>query len=261
MINILSYGLFVLSNILLIFLVPESYVNSFLKNYSFACGFFSFIVIFIFSKRDVNRINIAVILILTILVLYFINNFFILVIFYSLNLIFADYLFSQKINGQNINFLFRFLLLASLLLILLKDFDFQNILYFRLFIILFLYLFLFRTPYLFNKLLLLNPTHYVIFTHLIYYGSLFFLTYFLTGTSLKVWYLVFQIGFSLILKIFDFKIRNINLGFYNFNCFLNIVLFLIPFFGLFFYFSLVLFFYYFACIILLFYVKNITFKS
>jgi hypothetical protein len=261
MINILSYGLFVLSNILLIFLVPESYVNSFLKNYSFACGFFSFIVIFIFSKRDVNRINIAVILILTILVLYFINNFFILVIFYSLNLIFADYLFSQKINGQNINFLFRFLLLASLLLILLKDFDFQKILYFRLFIILFLYLFLFRAPYLFNKLLLSNPTKYVFFTHFIYYGSLFSLTYFVSNFFLKVWYLVFQIGFSLILKIFDIKIRNINLDLYRFNFFLYIMIFVVPFFGLFISFSIALLFYYFLCIVLLFYVKNITFKS
>ena len=250
MINIFSYSIFVLSNIILIFLIPEIYVNTFLKYYSFFCGIFSYITILIFSKKNISRINIAVILILTILVLSFINNFFILVLFYSLNLIFADYLFSQQKNGSNINFLFRFLLLLSLLFFFFSGTDFQNLLYIRLFIILIFFLFLFRKPYLFHQLLLSNPTHYVFLTHVIYYGSLFCLTYFVDNSYLKVWYLVFQIGFSLILKSFDIKIRNINLELYRFNYAFNVSIFLIPFFGLFFSFSLVLFLSYYLCIVL-----------
>jgi hypothetical protein len=64
----------------------------------------------------------------------------------------------------------------------------------------------------FLKLDVKSPTLYLITTNFNYYGGLYILTYLLSGLVLKFTYIIFQISFSIILKFYDLKLRNIITG-------------------------------------------------
>ena len=61
----------------------------------------------------------------------------------------------------------------------------------------------------FLKLDVKSPITYLISTNFNYYGGLYILTYLLSGMMLKITYIIFQISFSIILKFYDLKLRNI----------------------------------------------------
>ena len=51
LINILSYSLFTLSNLVFIFLIPSEISKIFLLNYSIANGVLSYVIVLLFSKK------------------------------------------------------------------------------------------------------------------------------------------------------------------------------------------------------------------
>jgi hypothetical protein len=61
----------------------------------------------------------------------------------------------------------------------------------------------------YNKIDVKFPIIYLISTNLVYFGSLFFITILIKSFILKIIYIAFQVCFSLILKLYDLKLRNI----------------------------------------------------
>jgi len=52
-----------------------------------------------------------------------------------------------------------------------------------------------------------NPLFYIAATHLLYFGSLALMSFWLVGSALRAWYVGAQIGQGLVLKLMDYRIR------------------------------------------------------
>ena len=85
-------------------------------------------------------------------------------------------------------------------------FTFESILILRIVFCVFLIIYLFYLEE-YSKLQIKNFS-YQIFTNVNYFGSLFILSVILDEYSLKITYILFQVGFA-IFKIYDLRIRNI----------------------------------------------------
>ena len=88
-------------------------------------------------------------------------------------------------------------------------FTFESILILRIVFCVFLIIYLFLIEEEYSKLQIKNPLSYQIFTNVNYFGSLFILSVILDEYSLKITYILFQVGFAIILKFYDLRIRNI----------------------------------------------------
>ena len=95
-INITSYIFFVLSNIILLLLIPENQSKNFFLHYSVANGIFSYIVVLIFSKNIQFDIKYFIIITITLSILAnYLSIFNLLIWIYTLVVNFSDY-FSLK---------------------------------------------------------------------------------------------------------------------------------------------------------------------
>ena len=229
MINIISYILFFFGNFVFILFVPDLKVQSFLYIYTLS----SLIVgptSFIFFSQFLNQYNKIkiLILILSLLIIFYNNNNYLYFI-YTLNIFFAD-LFSSQIKGKKINFLFKSLLFLSVTPLIFNFYSFEFILLLRIILCIGLIVLLLIIKPLYIKLDIVNPLLYQTITNINYYGSLFILTLILEKFTLKITYITFQIGFSIILKYYDLKIRNIidNQKFKNNLKYIVLIIFSLP---------------------------------
>ena len=209
-INITSYSFFVLSNIILLLLIPENQSKNFFLHYSVANGIFSYIVVLIFSKNIQFDIKYFIIIIITLLITAnYLSIFNLLIWIYTLVVIFSDYFFSQK-KYIKTNLFIKFFLFASSFLLLVEEIHISMVLNIKIFflvsIILLFYLKKIHDSF---SLKVKHPNLYVMSTCLIYFGSLYLIAYFSLIEFLKIFYISFQIFLSLKLKIFDLNIRGI----------------------------------------------------
>ena len=236
MINLLSYFLYFFSNLIIIFLVPDLKAQTFLAIYSLSSLIIGPLSFIFFSKfiKEIFKLKIVIILI-NFLLIFLIQSDGYLYFIYTLNIFFCDLLSSQN-QSQKLNFLFKFILAVSVILLILEIFSFNTLICFRVIIcsILIIYLLFNNNKYI--TLDIQRPYYYQLITNLNYFGVLFVLTIFLEGYILKVIYIILQTSQSAILKLYDLKIRKI-IDDKNFNLIFKIVtilIFLIPLIFLFF---------------------------
>ena len=209
MINLISYILFFFGNFLFILFIPDFKVQSFLYVYTLSSLIVGPTSFAFFSKflNQYGKIKILI-LIFNLGIIYYYNNNFYLYFVYTLNIFFSD-LFSSQIKEKKLNFLFKFLLFLSVIPLIFNFFSFEFILFLRIILCTILIVFLLYLKPGYIKLEINNPLLYQILTNINYFGSLFILTLILEKFSLKVTYITFQIGFSIILKYYDLRIRKI----------------------------------------------------
>ena len=209
MLNILSYFLFFISNFLIIIFLENELAKPFLSIYSISGLIIGPLSFYYFSKiRSKFKLLITSVIILNILILFFNNFFTFLVIIYVVNLFFTDFLSSQS-NNKYLNFSYKFSLFILVFPYIFKSIDLENLLLLRIFVASLFLIYCHTSLENFLKLDVKSPTLYLITTNFNYYGGLYILTYLLSGLVLKFTYIIFQISFSIILKFYDLKLRNI----------------------------------------------------
>ena len=208
MINIISYILFFFGNFLFILFIPDLKVQSFLYIYTLSSLIVGPISFTFFSKffNQFNKIKILIFILSLVIIFYSNNNY--LYFVYTLNIFFSD-LFSSQVKGKKINFLFKGLLFLSVIPLIFNFYSFEFTLLLRIILCVSLIVLLFIIKPLYIKLDIPNPIFYQAITNINYFGSLFILTLILEKFALKVTYITFQIGFSIILKYYDLRIRRI----------------------------------------------------
>tara|TARA_B100001939_G_scaffold308002_1_gene288367 strand:- start:13 stop:525 length:513 start_codon:yes stop_codon:yes gene_type:complete len=112
-------------------------------------------------------------------------------------------------KNQKLNFLFKLTLFLSTFPIIFNIFSFDFLILLRIFLCSSLLIYLLITSEEYLNLDIKYPYIYQLITNLNYFGTLFLLTLLLEGQTLKVAYIILQIGLSIILKLYDLKIRKI----------------------------------------------------
>jgi len=230
MINLTSYALFFLGNFLTIIFIPDLLVQSFLASFSI----FSLIIgpaNFILFSRFLEKkfLFLKIILLINLIQFLYIDNFTILIFIYTVNIFFSDFLSSQ-LKFSKLNFIYKLsFFLISFLLIL--DFaSIKQILELRIILssVLLIFVLIFKIKHI--KLDVKYPVTYQFLTNINYYLPLYLTTLVLEMFKLKLVYVTFQIGFGLILKSYDLKIRKIiDENIFNFyNKFLYLIILLLP---------------------------------
>ena len=258
MINLTSYALFFLGNFLTIIFIPASLVQSFLASFSI----FSLIIgpaNFILFSRFLEKkfLFLKIILLINLIQFLYIDNFTILIFIYTVNIFFSDFLSSQ-LKFSKLNFIYKLsFFLISFLLIL--DFaSIKQILELRIILssMLLIFVLIFKIKHI--KLDVKYPVTYQFLTNINYYLPLYLTTLVLEMFKLKLVYVTFQIGFGLILKSYDLKIRKIiDENIFNFyNKFLYLIILLLPLIFFNFNIELIIYFVYYSSVSIFIYVKK-----
>tara|TARA_B100000886_G_scaffold181297_1_gene124363 strand:- start:2811 stop:3653 length:843 start_codon:yes stop_codon:yes gene_type:complete len=225
-INVSSYLLFVISNLIFLILIPGELSKVFFINYSIANGIFSYFVVLLFSKKE--NLDVRYFLFFSFLALiycYVYENLVLLIWLYTLILIYADYFFSQKKYTKS-NLFIKFSLLLFSCLLFFDQFTISLVMNIKiLFLIIFIIIFYILKINLNIPLEVKKPNLYVISTCFIYFGSLYIIAFISINEFIKLFYISFQIFLSIRLKFFDLNIRGI-LKVNNFNKILFILAFM-----------------------------------
>ena len=168
-------------------------------------------LIFLYFSREQKNIKHSQILVLLIncSLFFFNNNFIYLVIVYSLNLFYSDFISSQSNSIKGLNFIYKTFIFLSVIPFILDFWKLDQLIEIRIFLASSLVLMYLFVNFSYNKIDVKFPIIYLISTNLIYFGSLFFITILIKSFILKLIYIAFQVCFSLILKLYDLKLRNI----------------------------------------------------
>ena len=210
LINILSYSLFTLSNLVFIFLIPSEISKIFLLNYSIANGVLSYVIVLLFSKKKILDVRFFLSLFLvSIVYCYFFLNLVILIWLYTFILIYSDYFFSQK-RFIISNLLIKFFLFLISCLLFIDQFTIVLVMNIKIiFLIICITIFYILKIHLSLPLEIKRPNYYVVSTCAIYFGSLYIIAFVSANEFIKLFYISFQIFLSMRLKIFDLNIRGI----------------------------------------------------
>lgn len=210
MLNITSYVLYNLSNLLFILLIPDSFAKLFLSNYSVASGIFIFLAFNYFSKKPIFSDKLIIITsVISIFLLEFFDFNIQLIWLFTFLVIYSDYFFSQRKNHL-INFIFKLLLLLSSLFLYDNYFSGFVVLKIKIVIIILtlIYYNFFCKRYDVNFLKIQFPIIYTFLNSLIYFSSLYLIAILIPENFLKISYISFQILIGIQLKLFDLEIRN-----------------------------------------------------
>ncbi len=210
LINILSYFIFFLSNLVFLILIPSELNKVFFVNYSIANGVFSYFIVLIFSQKKIIDTKFSLFFFTLFTIFCFTSDSLIFLIwFYTSILIYADYFFSQKKYIKS-NLFIKFSLLLISCLLFFDQFSLYlvmniKILYLLICILTFYILKIDQS----NTLEVKKPNLYVISTCIIYFGSLYIIAFITVNELIKLFYISFQVFLSIRLKIFDLNIRGI----------------------------------------------------
>tara|TARA_B100001989_G_scaffold238920_1_gene202753 strand:+ start:269 stop:1108 length:840 start_codon:yes stop_codon:yes gene_type:complete len=210
LINILSYSLFTLSNLIFIFLIPSETSKIFLLNYSIANGVLSYLVVLLFSKKKILDVKYFLsFFLVSIVYCYFFLNLVILIWLYTFILIYSDYFFSQKKYIIS-NLLIKFFLFLISSLLFIDQFTIVLVMNIKIiFLIICITIFYILKIHLSRPLEIKRPNYYIVSTCVIYFGSLYIIAFVSANEFIKLFYISFQIFLSMRLKIFDLNIRGI----------------------------------------------------
>jgi hypothetical protein len=258
MINLTSYSLFFLGNFLTIIFIPDSLVQSFLGCFSI----FSLIIgpaNFILFSRFLEKkfFFLKIILLINLMQFLYIDNFTILIFVYTINIFFSDFLSSQ-LKFSKLNFIYKLIFFLISFLLILDFASINQILELRIILSSILLIFVLISKLKHIKLDVKYPVTYQLLTNINYYLPLYLTTLVLEMFKLKLVYVTFQIGFGLILKSYDLRIRKIiDENIFNFyNKFLYLIILLLPL--IFFNFNIesIIYFVYYSSVLIFIYVKK-----
>ena len=258
MINYVSYFLFFFGNFLFIFFIDNDLAYDFLSVYSISGLIIGPFIFFYFSKLRESIKYSKILIIFLNLSLFFISDFLVfLIILYSINLFYCDFLSSQS-NNYKINFYFKLSFFLSVIPFILNIFDINQLLIFRVLICTITIFYFYFTNYSYDKIIVKSPIFYFLSTNFSYFGSLYIITFFLKGFVLKITYIFFQICFSIILKLYDLKIRRImqKVEFTFLLNIVNLILILLPLMFLNLEISYIIFLVYYSNILILYLIKK-----
>jgi len=214
LLNLIAYFLTVTSNILVIVFVPERLLDAFVTYYAGASMIVGTGVVYIFSsdafsqvlKRYVRKTFLA--LAFNFFLAIVVSSFELLVTIYAISILASDYYVTQAAGSRTI-YAYRLSLAISTFIFLLflhaDQSAFTWLLTAR--TVLALVFILFIKADRITSLNLTSPLRYIAGTHLVYFGSLALLPWISSGIQLKNWYVTYQVGYSALLKIADFTIR------------------------------------------------------
>lgn len=221
--NLTSFILYNLSNIILIILLPESQSKEFLNFYSLGSGIFSFAIFYFFSKK-IFFLSIKTLVILTVLFILIslkISNLPVLIFVYVFLLLFSDYYFSQS-NLLKMNFLFKTLLLITSFFLYI-NISLPDVLLIKIILIIIFLSFSKIFNISIKKLKVKSPTIYSAYTCGIYFGALFLTSILAEEYIVKIFYICLQIFLGFKLKFFDLKIRGIKYQFVELDKYYNYI--------------------------------------
>lgn len=228
MLNISSYILYNLSNLIFALLIPISFTKIFFLNYSIASGIFTFLIFYHFSKKNIlKEKNILIVSSILIFLSELFESEGFLIWLFTFFIIYSDYFFSQRKNYL-VNFSLKLLLFITSFLLYQDFLGPINVLKIKIIIIylIFIFYYLFCTKHNFFALKVSSPIKYNFWTCLIYFLSLFLLTVMVPNNFLKIIYISFQIIIGLQLKLFDLKIRDIKLKYVNIDIIFGVISFI-----------------------------------
>lgn len=209
MINYLSYFIYFFGNLIIVIFVPDTTAQIFLSIYSFSSLIIGPISFIFFSKYLKKNIEVKVLIILINFSLFlFYENDRYLYFIYTLNLFFCD-LFSSQAKSQKLNFLFKIIFFLTVIPFILNFFSFEFLIFFRIFLCSLLLTYLLINNLEYTNLQIGYPYFYQLLTNLNYFGTLFILTLLFQGPTLKFAFIFFQVNLSIMLKLYDLKIRKI----------------------------------------------------
>ena len=187
----------------------------------------------------------------------YIDNFTILIFVYTINIFFSDFLSSQ-LKFSKLNFIYKLTFFLISFLLILDFASINQILELRIILssILLIFVLIFKIKHI--KLDVKYPVTYQFLTNINYYLPLYLTTLVLEMFKLKLVYVTFQIGFGLILKSYDLKIRKIiDENIFNFyNKFLYLIILLLPLIFFNFNIELIIYFLYYSSVSIFIYVKK-----
>tara|TARA_B100001059_G_scaffold204357_1_gene213619 strand:+ start:1976 stop:2767 length:792 start_codon:yes stop_codon:yes gene_type:complete len=258
MLNLISYIFFFLGNFLIIIFIPNHLVQEFLTSFSIFSLIIGPLNFLLFSKFfNQKEYFLYIILLINLYFFIFINDFKFLILIYTINLFFSDFLTSQLKNVK-FNFVYKLIFFFTPFFLLLKIINFEELLILRIIISTFLIIIVLVKKSEHMKLEVKYPVMYQFLTNVNYYIPLFITTLILSNFSLKITYIIFQIGFGVILKYFDLRIRKIiNATQFNFyGNFLNIIIFILPIILIYYKIPVIIYIMYYLSVIIFLFVKK-----
>ena len=216
--NLFSYFFFNLSNLLLILLISESNISTFLIFYSLANGLFTFVIFFNFSTKFYLTPKIMILVGFIVLIISNFEKLYFMIIFgYVLLLLFCDYLFSQS-NLNKTNLVLKILLFFTSAILFLPI-NLITIIQIKILLIIIFLIYYIANSKSSKKLKVKSPLLYIALISVIYNGSLFLISILFNEQNVKVYYIFTQVLLGIKLRFYDLKIRdifNISKKFYYF---------------------------------------------
>jgi hypothetical protein len=210
--NFATYALTVLSNFLVIYLIPDLKINGFLEIYTASSLAIGIMTVYCFSQdklaNTLKKVRLPICLALLATSLLFTSDRSI-AIEYSAALLLSDYYITQSREKLQI-LVYRWLLILTLAPPLFGWHNYnEHILSVRMYCALLMLLSLSLSDATITTLKIKSPLLYVAATHALYFGSLGIISWSVPADKVRVWYVCAQIGQGIILKLLDYKIRTI----------------------------------------------------
>jgi hypothetical protein len=203
------FGFSYLASLLIVLYMPQEISRDYLQVYSISSAIFGFFLVFSFSN-EIILLNLRKYLphfLFLAFILTIFANYKITWIMYPFFLLFSDYLTSQG-HSKSLTTQYRAMMIISAVPFLLYPDIFNTLLKLRILICIF---FSASSVYLTRNFKRLNINKIyltLLISNLGYFGTLFCLTFFVDVVFLKLWYVGTQVALLLILKRFDYSIRN-----------------------------------------------------
>lgn len=219
--NLATYAMVVLSNMLVILVLPDAMTPEFLKAYSLGSMVFGVVVVYAFSTSRLGpalqrgRVAVAVLALGGSAAAFATGSVPGQAVAYAVALLLSDYYLTQCGTARHVAVYRGFLIMsvvpavvAALVPALAIAGPWREWLVpLRTVGALVCLLSLQWGGLPLEQLKVSNPVAYIIVTHLLYFGSLALMSWWLSGPALRAWYVGSQIGQGLVLKLMDFRIR------------------------------------------------------
>ena len=219
--NLASYALAVVSNMLVILVLPDAVTPEFLKAYSLASMVFGMVIVYAFSTPRLGsalqrgRIALAVLALGWSAAACATGSVPGQAMAYAVALLLSDYYLTQCGSARHVAVYRGFLIMSvmpAFIAVMVPAVAIAGpwrewLVPLRTVGALVCLLSLQWGGLPLEQLKVSNPVAYIIVTHLLYFGSLALMSFWLAGPALRAWYVGSQTGQGMVLKLMDFRIR------------------------------------------------------
>jgi hypothetical protein len=211
--NLAAYALAVLSNMLVILVLPDAVTPGFLQAYSLGSMVFGVVLVYAFSTPRLGpalqrgRVAVAVLALGGAAAACATGSVPGQAVAYAVALLLSDYYLTQCGSARHVAVYRGFLIMSVVPAVAIAGPWRDWLVPLRTVGALVCLLSLHWGGRRLDQLKVGNPLFYIVATHLLYFGSLALMSWWLAGPALRAWYVGSQIGQGLVLKLMDFRIR------------------------------------------------------